>query len=162
VSVIKLLYYLEKNQFMQHHKPCLEEIVERNSESGYVFLDMNEDLAHCRYNWLEAPPDIFMAYGYARRTIAGALLIQGVANKDTWNDTVSLFKSIQLQTNHTVNFQEDAAHAADIFMASYDPRINRTVTGLIVGLANVFKPFAAAAPMEDWRMFSSLVPQEDS
>lgn len=145
---------------MQHHALRLEEIVERKSETGYVFLDMNEDLAHCRYNWLEAPPDIFMAYGYARRAIAGALLIQGISNKDTWNHTVSLFKSIQLRTIHTVDFQEKAADAADLFMATYDPRINGTVTGQIVGLAKAFKPFAALAPMEDWRMFSAFVPQE--
>ena len=140
----------------------LEDIVERQSNTGYVFLDMNEDLAHCQYKWLDAHPDLFMAYGYARRTITSSLLIQGIENKDAYNHTVSLFKGIQLQTDHTVMFQEQAAHAAEIFMATYDTRINRVVIGKIVGLAKAFKPFAALAPMEDRRMFSALVPQEDS
>ena len=85
---------------------------------------------------------------------------ENIADKDNYNHTVSLFKGIQLQTVHAVEFQEEAARAAEVFMATYDPRINRKVIGLIVGLANAFKPFAALAPMEDWRMFSSLISQE--
>ena len=140
--------------------PRLEDTVAKQSDRGYVFLDMNEDLARSGYEWQKAPPYLLMAYGYARRTIAAALLIQGIADKDNYNHTVSLFKGIQLQTVHTVEFQEKAARAAEVFMATYDPRINRNVIGLIVGLANAFKPFAALAPMEDWRMFSSLISQE--
>ena len=140
--------------------PHLEDIVNRKSNSGYIFYDMDKDLASSAYNWQNATPELLMAYGYARRTISGALLIQGVGDKDNYQQTVSLFKSIQIQTGHTVEFQKEAAHAAETFMATYDPRINKEVIGSIVGLANAFKPFSALVRMEDHIFLSSLISRE--
>lgn len=141
--------------------PRLEDVVEKQSNTGYVFLDMNNDLAQCSYNWPQASPQLLMAYGYARRTIASSLLIQGVANKDTYAHTASLFRDIQVQTDHTVDFQEQAARAAESFMATYDSRIDRLVVGKIVSLAKAFKPFAALVPLDDSTLFSALLQQDE-
>ena len=138
----------------------LEVIVSKQSNSGYIFYDMDKDLASSTYNWKSAAPDLLMAYGYARRAISGALLIQGIVDKNNYQHTVSLFKSIQVQTVHTIEFQREAAHAADAFMATYDPRITKEVTSLIVTLANAFKPFSALVRLEDELLFSSFPSQE--
>lgn len=139
----------------------LEDIVDKTSDTGYVFLDMNNDLAQCSFNWPQASPQLLMAYGYARRTIASSLLIQGVVDKDTYTHTASLFRDIQAKTIHTVEFQEQAARDAETFMATYDPRIDRVVTGAIVGLAKEFKPFSALVPLDDSRLFSALLHQNN-
>lgn len=159
----KLMSIFDKLSILKSKKNevRLEGLVDKNSDTGYVFLDMNNDLAQCEFDWRRASPQLLMAYGYARRTIAGSLLIQGVANKDTYNHTASLFKDIQPQTIHTVEFQEQAAREAEAFMATYDSRIDRVVTGRIVGLANAFKPFAALVPMDDRRFFAALLHHEE-
>lgn len=138
----------------------LEVIVSKQSNSGYIFYDMDKDLASSTFNWESAAPDLLMAYGYARRAISGALLIQGIGDKNNYQHTVSLFKSIQVQTVHTIEFQREAAHAADAFMATYDPRITKEVTSLIVTLANAFNPFSALVRLEDELLFSSFPSQE--
>lgn len=140
----------------------LEDVVDKTADTGYVFLDMNNDLANCPFNWLQASPELLMAYGYTRRTIASALLIQGGVDKETYTQTASLFRDIQVQTIHTVEFQEQAARDAEAFMATYDPRIDRDVIGRVVGLAKAFKPFSAVAPLDDSRLFSALRNQENS
>jgi hypothetical protein len=143
-------------------KPRLENTVEKISDTGYVFLDMNNDLAQCSFNWLQAPPQILMAYGYARRAIASALLIQGGVDKDTYTHTAAVFRDIQVRTMHTVEFQEQAASDAEAFMATYDSRIDRIVHGRVVGLAKAFKPFAAPAPMDDSLLFAALLLQDSA
>lgn len=138
----------------------LEDVVGKTSDTGYVFLDMNNDLAQCSFNWHQASPQLLMAYGYARRTIASSLLIQGGVDKETYTHTASLFRDIQSQTIHTVEFQEQAARDAEAFMATYDPRIDRVVTGRVVGLAKAFEPFSALVPLDDSRLFSALLHQD--
>jgi hypothetical protein len=140
----------------------LEDIVDKTSDTGFVFLDMNNDLAQCSFDWRQASPKLLMAYGYARRTIAGALLIQGGVDKDTYTHTESVFKGIQANTIHTVEFQEQAARDAEAFMATYDPRIDRVVTGRAVGLAKAFKPSSAIVSLNDSSLFSALLHQDTS
>ena len=135
----------------------LEDVVDKTADTGFVFLDMNNDLAECSFDWRNVSPKLLMAYGYARRTIAGALLIQGGIDKDTYTSTESVFRGIQAKTIHTVEFQEEAARDAEAFMATYDPRIDRLVIGRVVGLAKAFKPFSALVSLNDSQLFSALV-----
>jgi len=73
-----------------------------------------------------------MAYGYARRFAAAGLFLQGVFNRDGYNQAKLVFQGLQLKTGQTVKFQEDAFAQALKYIQSYDNRINREFISLIV------------------------------
>ena len=102
----------------------LSDVVNRvnNLDEG-VFANINNDMAES----IDEHTDIMnlMAYGYARRTVAAALYLQGVFGQTGYDQANSVFRSLQLQTGQTVEFQEQAFKQALELMQSYDSRINK-------------------------------------
>ena len=78
---------------------------------------------------------LVMAYGYARRIAAAGLFLQGVFNREAYNQAKIVFQSLQVKTGHTIKFQEDAFSQALEYIQSYDNRINREFVSLIVATA---------------------------
>jgi vacuolar-type H+-ATPase subunit F/Vma7 len=89
-----------------------------------IFANINNDLNECiRDSYF--PILIKMAYAYARRTAAAGLFLQGVFNRENYNQASAIFKGMQIQTEQTVEFQEDAAKQASELLESYDKRLNK-------------------------------------
>lgn len=93
-----------------------------------IFANINNDLNESATNYLDKySPLALMAYAYARRTAAEGLLLQGVFTREDYNYVSKMFQKMQLQTGHTVEFQEEAAKQALEFLKSYDKRIDKKV-----------------------------------
>lgn len=97
----------------------LGDIVKRTHRSGYVFDEINGDLGASADEILKESKEIIMAYGYARRTAATALYLQGYFKKEDNDYVHSIFKSLQAITGHSVEFQEQAFADSIIFMQPY-------------------------------------------
>ena len=97
----------------------LGDIVKRVHRSGYVFDEINCDLGASADEISKESKEILMAYGYARRAAATALYLQGYFTKDDIDYVRSIFKSIQVKTGHSVEFQEQAFADSISFMQSY-------------------------------------------
>ena len=81
------------------------------------------------------PPLMIMAYGYASRAAAAALYIQGVYSKHDYQSAKTIFIGLQLQTDHSVDFQENAAAEALKFMSSYIESFDKPLLQIITGVA---------------------------
>jgi hypothetical protein len=68
---------------------------------------------------------ILMAYGYARRTVAAVLYLQGIFNRENYTQASNIFKSLQLRTGQSVEFQEEASNQAFELLFSYNKRITK-------------------------------------
>lgn len=88
-----------------------------------VFANINNDLNES----IAENHDIMilMAYGYARRVVAAALYLQGVFNRENYMQASNIFRSLQVKTGQSVEFQEYAAEQATEFLKSYDYRIDK-------------------------------------
>ena len=99
-----------------------------NLEYG-VFANVNNDLND------SIRPDhnvmILMAYGYARRTAAAGLYLQGVFNRKNYMQASNTFRSLQLQTGQSIEFQEEAALQAVELLLSYSTRLTRNMINKI-------------------------------
>ncbi len=102
-------------------RPKLIDIVPKTHNTGYVFLDINNDVGDVCEVIMGGANDIRMAYGYARRIAFAACHLQGIAEKGGYEHVCTVFKAIQLQTNHSVEFQEQAFSDAIEFIKSYIP-----------------------------------------
>lgn len=105
-----------------------------------ILADINNDLGAFMTNNLINSDDyedklLVMAYGYARRFVAAGLFLQGVFNREGYNQAKKVFQSLQVKTGHTVKFQEDAFAQALEYIQSYDNRISREFASLIIGTA---------------------------
>lgn len=98
-----------------------------------IFANINNDLNDS----IKQDHDIMimMAYGYARRTVAAGLYLQGVFNRQSYIQASNIFKSLQLKTGQSVDFQEKAAQQAKKLLLSYDDRFSetfiRTITSVV-------------------------------
>lgn len=110
-------------------------LVSRVSDTGYIFVDINNDLGGCAEKIMASSESSMMAYGYARRAAIAALYVQGIVDKDAYNHVVLVFKSLQIQTGHTVEFQESAADLSVSYMQEYSHVINRLFMAKIIDLA---------------------------
>lgn len=118
----------------------LEEIVNRNNQTGYIFADIINDLGDSAETIMEHSKLVQMTYGYARRAAARALYIQGLIDKDAYDHNLAFFKSIQLITEHTVEFQEQAFSDAVDYMQTYSPVITRLLIKHMTPIAQSFTP----------------------
>lgn len=99
-----------------------------------VFANINNDLGEhfsTQNKVSSSSPMILMAYAYARRTAAAGLFLQGVFDRETYAIASNTFKAMQLQTGHTVEFQEEAARQANELLSSYDSRLDKQTIGTI-------------------------------
>lgn len=97
-----------------------------------IFANINSDLNE--HISTDSPPIILMAYAYARRTVAAGLFLQGVFSREDYAQSSKKFKTFQMATGHSVEFQEEAAEQAYELLGSYDPRLNKEMIVLITSL----------------------------
>lgn len=124
------------------NRPRLHDVVERTSQTGYVFLDINNDLGKSCEEIMNGSKGVQMAYAYARRAAVSALYLQGVAPRDAYGHVQAFFKSIQLETDQTVEFQKDAFTDAVHFMETYSHVITSMLLKKIKSLADDYEPEA--------------------
>ena len=116
-------------------------VVEKKyNQSEGILAEVNNDLAtFMTYDLINSDDYedklLVMAYGYARRFVAAGLFLQGVFNREGYSQAKKIFHALQVQTGHTIKFQEDAFSQALEYIQSYDNRITREFISLIVGIA---------------------------
>lgn len=133
----------------------LSGIVKKTNDTGYVFVDINNDLGEAAEEIMNSSPMIQMAYGYARRTAVAALYIQGLVNQDTYNHVISIFKSLQIKTGHTVEFQESAFAEAAEYMLAYHHLITTFMAKMIVSVAESYE--IPPSQLDDAQLFKEVL-----
>jgi len=103
----------------QQNKSRLVELAPKVSHSGLIFDEMNADLGAAVKAIKNDSKEMWMAYAYARSMSAAALYIQGYYSKEDWEYVDSIWRSIGLETDPGVEFQERAFSEAIKFMQTY-------------------------------------------
>lgn len=116
------MFFKKKNQ---EPSQKLSELALRNHRTGYVFVDINNDLGDAAEAIMANTPLIKMTYGYARRTAALAMYAQGLIDKSVLDHVQMIFKSLQLGTEQSKEFQEKAFEESITFMQTYHWQINK-------------------------------------
>lgn len=121
---------LGKYSAINSTKRLIDFVKKTNNLSEGIFANMNNDLNDS----ITQDNDIMilMAYGYARRTAAAGLFLQGVFNKENYLQASNTFKALQLQTGQSVEFQEEAASQSAELLCSYSPRLTKNNINKIV------------------------------
>lgn len=105
--------------------------VSKTHNNAYgIFAEISDDLGDLKIP--EVPPMIQMAYAYARRAAAAGLYYQNIFNNEQFMYVQTMFKAYQFNTGHTVEFQEAACAQSQEFLQSYDRRLTKQVSGLLV------------------------------
>ena len=119
-----------------NEKVRLVDIVEKNNNLPEgIFSNINNDLNDS----ITADHDIMilMAYGYARRTVAAGLFLQGIFNRENYEQASNIFQSLQLKTGQSVEFQEEASIQASELLFSYDKRIDKEFIAKTTGIVEL-------------------------
>jgi hypothetical protein len=116
----------------------LADIVNKSSHTGYIFGDIMNDLGESVEIIMQNEKSLQMAYGYARRSSATALYLQGIIDSDGYDHNLAFFKAIQINTGHTVEFQEQAFTDAIEFMQTYNFIITRLLLKQMAAQATNF------------------------
>ncbi len=105
---------------------------------GNISNDLNDGMEKLKIDPEHASYEkrlIKMSYAYARRTAAAGLFCQGVFSRQDFQHAQKIFQAIQMQTIHTVEFQEEAADIAVKFLLSYDRRLTKELSSIMVTFA---------------------------
>ncbi len=102
-----------------------------NNLAEGIFANINNDLNESIDE--DSNIMILMSYGYARRIAAAGLLLQGVFNKNNYIQALNIFKSLQLETGQSIEFQEEAFSQALELVQSYDSRLTKNCVSNIIG-----------------------------
>lgn len=91
------------------------------TDAGFIniYRDLGEQVP------LSGNPVLLMAHAYALRTAAAGLFLQGIFDREAYDEASNMFKGMQLHTGQTVEFQEAAANEAYELLASYDARLTK-------------------------------------
>lgn len=103
-------------------------VVQKVTDTGFVFWNISDDLAHSANDIMKSTTHVQMSYGYARRAAAAALYVQGLMDRDSYAHAEAMFKALQQKTGKNVEFQERAAADSIDFMQSY----HHIITGMPV------------------------------
>ena len=133
----------------------LSDVVEKVTETEFVFWNINDDLATAADTIMQSTPLVKMAYGYARRVAAAGLYIQGLADKGAYSHALAMFKALQLQTGHTVDFQELAAAQSEEYMQTYQFLITKPLVSTMISIAQEFE--IPPGRKSDAQLFESVV-----
>lgn len=114
----------------------LVDLVPRRHKTGYIFVDINNDLGDAAEEIMKNELSLRMAYGYARRAAASAMYAQGLIGKDLYEHAQTIFRALQLQTGHSVEFQEQAFDEALSFLKTYHWQLTRLTISAIRNLAD--------------------------
>ena len=121
------------------NKVKLLNVVKKQNKTGYIFVDIINDLGESVESIMASSNLIQMTYAYARRAAAMALYLQGLIDKDGYDHNLSFFKAIQLNTEHSVDFQEQAFTDAIEYMQTYHPIITRMLVRQMAMIAQNFE-----------------------
>jgi hypothetical protein len=113
----------------------LIDVVERQHDTGRIFVDITNDLGDAAEAIMASSKQTIMAYGYARRAAAAALYAQGIVEEKMFDHVVSIFKSLQIKTEHSVEFQEAAAADAVAYMHTYNSIISKLMVSRLIDIA---------------------------
>ncbi|MDR3177747.1 MAG: hypothetical protein LBT96_02065 [Campylobacteraceae bacterium] len=104
---------------------------------GDLFANISNDLgAYCKTISVDTEDKLrLMAYAYARRTAAAGLYLQGIFDKSQFAHVQNIFKTLQLTTGRTKEFQIMAAQQARELLLSYDKRLTNEVINVLTSLA---------------------------
>ncbi len=110
----------------------IDVVQKRNNLDDGVFANINNDLNES----ITRDNDVMirMAYGYARRTAAAGLFLQGVFSRENYMQASNIFKSLQLQTGQSVEFQEEAASQSNELLLSYSQRLTKNMISKITSV----------------------------
>jgi hypothetical protein len=141
----------------KHHiEKALCDFVEKKNDTGYIFININNDLGDAVENGADDwSPLMLMAYGYARRTAVAALYIQGIVEKDVYDYVKTFFKSIQVKTEDTVEFQEEAYAESVKFMTGYSQGISSLLVKKIVLIAEEYE--ISSGTLSDAELFKNVI-----
>lgn len=115
----------------------IDVIKKTNKHNDGAFIDIYSDLNdHIPQT---DSPVIMMAYAYAMRTAAAGLFLQAVIDRDIYNELSMAFKKIQLVTDQTVAFQEEAARQSCELFSSYDDRLDQEAIMIITSMVELNK-----------------------
>lgn len=78
-----------------------------------------------------------MAYGYARRSSAAGLFLQGIFGKAEYAHASDMFKKLQLITGHTKEFQIEATNQSNELIVSYDQRLTPEMISKITSMVEL-------------------------
>lgn len=136
-------------------KESLGAMVPKAHNTGFVFADATNDLGEAADTIMKSSNLMKMAYGYARRAAAAALYIQGVADEQQFQHVVAMFKSLQLQTEHSVEFQESAGAEAATFLQRYHPSISSMFIGYLLKIAMEYE--TPQGQLDDSQLFEEVL-----
>lgn len=129
--------FIKKNR--QSSELKLSDVVKQVTNSGYVFDRINGDLGEAADEIKNSSKSILMSYGYARRLAAAALYLQGYWKKEDYEYVKSIFKSLQINTDTSPDFQEQALADAIIFMQTYHHMINTFFAKKLILIAQEYE-----------------------
>lgn len=113
-----------------------------NHEWG-LFANITNDLGEYAKEYgeldLESNSIRFMAYAYARRTAAAGLYLQGYWNREYYNHASQFFKSTQLTTGYSKEFQEKAAEESIELLLTYSLRLSKNMISKITSAVELNK-----------------------
>lgn len=135
--------------------PRLIDLVIKEADTGYVFWDITDDLGHSVDKIMASTPMVLMAYAYARRTAAASLYVQGVCDKDVFNHVEAVFKSLQMKTGQTVEFQKEAAAQSSEYLQSYNYAITTFFEKKTVHIAREYN--VPGAKLNDGDLFEAVI-----
>lgn len=115
-------------------------VVKKVTRMDYIFWNINDDLGHAAEQIVRSSPQVKMAYGYARRAAVAALYLQGLVPRDVFEHVSGIFKALQQQTGHTVEFQEKAGEDSIAFMQDYHYLIGPLFVKKLIQIANEYEP----------------------
>lgn len=116
--------------------PRLIDLVkQKDSSPDGGFVRLNNDLALFFDDYEEKDPMVMMSYAYARRIAAAGMFFQGLAGKDLFDYVYDIFKSCQISTGVSVEFQEQAGAQGVELALKYLPEMSRDSLRLMTGLA---------------------------
>lgn len=141
VDHIMRIWDLGKYAAVNNNIRLVDVIKKSNNLPEGVFANINNDLNES----IKEDDDIMilMAYGYARRTIAAALYLQGVFSRENYNQARNIFKSLQISTGQSVEFQESAAKQSDELLHSYDSRFTKEFTSKVTTVVELDQVISA-------------------
>jgi hypothetical protein len=132
----------------------LTDLVPRRHNTGFVFVDVMNDLGFAADDIGRSSKEALMAYGYARRTAAAALYVQGLIDEENFDHAVSIFKSLQVQTEHSIEFQEAASKASIEYLKHYSIAIDRMFVTKLLDIA--FNYTIPEGQMSDEDLFAGV------
>lgn len=135
--------------------PKLSDVVKKVTHTEYIFWNINDDLGHAAEQVMGSSPQVKMAYGYARRTSVAALYLQGLVNRDVYDHVSGIFKALQHQTGHTVEFQEKAGAESTQFMQGYHYLISGLFEKKLLLIAREYE--VPAERLSDSELFAAVM-----